>query len=188
MKARRTFRVSVCWMVVLTFTMPFTTFAQQDPVRTEIPDASPAAPDMKAMSHEVKTAAERDASNAINKYIWFQGGMGLTCLGAGTFTCGAVVANSIGLNFSSCGAIATFTGCAAIGGAIPPVGLFMINKSKPKIPLERLMGKSPEYVRFYTDTYTRKTQSLQTKYATTGALTGCGLLTISFLILSQVEY
>lgn len=44
---------------------------------------------------------------------------------------------------------------------------------QPSPPLSRLMGKSPEYVAAYTDTYKRKARDIQTR----NALTGCAIET-----------
>jgi len=53
-------------------------------------------------------------------------------------------------------------GC--IGFAIPPILRSSNNPSiRPSLSPKRLLGKSPEYVEFYTDTYREKARSLRTK-------------------------
>ena len=42
----------------------------------------------------------------------------------------------------------------------------------PEIPINRFIGKSPEYVFFYTQEHQRKTRALQTKYTVMGWLVG----------------
>ena len=103
-------------MVVLTFSMPFVTFAQQNSLQTE-----------------AIVAAERDAQADINKGLWFLGG----CL----------------------------------GGFVVPMIAYGVELAPP---VTRLLGKSPEYVAVYTDTYKEKAKKLQTN----SALGGCGVSTL----------
>ena len=103
-------------MVVLTFSMPFVTFAQQN-----------------SLQMEAIVAAERDAQADINKGLWVLGG----CFGG---IIGVIIAYSI----------------------------------EPSPPATRLLGKSPEYVAVYTDTYKEKAKKLQTN----SALGGCGVSTL----------
>ena len=58
-------------------------------------------------------------------------------------------------------------------GVLTP--LVSIYRYQPHPPPKRLIGKSPEYVEFYTHAYKAKTQLLRTKLAAVGAVTGCGL-------------
>ena len=51
------------------------------------------------------------------------------------------------------------------------LGLIYANYDVPSPPASRLLGKSPEYVAFYSDTYTQKAQKLQTGYALRGCIT-----------------
>lgn len=74
MKIRSTFHVLVCLVAVLTFSMPFITFAQQ----ASGADGSAAA----------TTDAERDAEARVNKGLWF----GVGCLAT---TVGTVLAYSL---------------------------------------------------------------------------------------------
>ena len=112
-------------MVVLTFSMPFVTFAQQNPLQ------------MEAIA-----AAERDAQNDVNKGLWFLGG----CFGG---VIGVIVAYSV----------------------------------KPSPPATRLLGKSPEYVAFYTHAYTEKAKKLQTN----SALGGCCVSTLYIAIYGVIQ-
>ena len=58
-----------------------------------------------------------------------------------------------------------FVGC--IGGWLGVAGAYLI---KPSPPASRLIGKSPEYIAFYTDAYQAKAKSIQTGKAWTGCL------------------
>ena len=118
MKIRSTFHVLVLLMAVLTFSMPFVTFAQQ---------ASVADEQAKAVAD-----GERDAEARVNKGLWF----GVGCL---TTAIGTILAYSL----------------------------------PPTPPPERLIGKSPEYISFYTEAYKAKAKSIQGR----SALIGCGITT-----------
>ena len=116
MKIRSTFHVLVFLMAVLTFSLPFITFAQQAAVQAE---------QRKAIAD-----AERDAEARVNKGLWF----GVGCL---TAVIGTVLAYSL----------------------------------PPTPPAEQLIGKSPEYVDFYTQAYQAKAKSIQGR----SAAIGCGI-------------
>ena len=61
-----------------------------------------------------------------------------------------------------------------IGCLFPGVGLLAPYFYQPAPPASALLGKSPEYVASYTDTYKRKTQNLQFTSAIGGCITfGC---------------
>ena len=76
------FHVLVFCMAVLALSLPFATYAQQNSVPVAAEAA--AAQDANAMRFEAKVAAERDASNDINKLAWFGAG------GVGTLAAGCV--------------------------------------------------------------------------------------------------
>ena len=59
-----------------------------------------------------------------------------------------------------------FIGC--LGGLL---GLVYSNFDTPTVPASRLMGKSPEYVAFYSDAYVLKAKKLQTDSAVRGCIT-----------------
>ncbi|MDE0465743.1 MAG: hypothetical protein OYL97_01700 [Candidatus Poribacteria bacterium] len=61
------------------------------------------------------------------------------------------------------------------GVALP----FIISANQPPIvPAEMLLGKSPEYVKSYSDAYKAKIQSLRVKWIAAGTATGFGLSAI----------
>ena len=51
------------------------------------------------------------------------------------------------------------------------LGLIYANYDVPAAPASRLLGKSPEYVAFYSDAYVLKAKELQTGYAVRGCIT-----------------
>ena len=51
------------------------------------------------------------------------------------------------------------------------LGLIYANYDVPSAPASRLLGKSPEYVAFYSDAYVLKAKKLQTGYAVRGCIT-----------------
>ena len=59
-----------------------------------------------------------------------------------------------------------------IGGLAPLLGIYTYQGNPHP---ERLVGKSPEYVESYTDTYIAKSRSLRTKWAAAGGLIGVGV-------------
>ena len=60
-----------------------------------------------------------------------------------------------------------------IGCIFPGVGLLAPYFYQPPPPTSALLGKSPEYIAYYTDTYKRKTQNLQFTSALGGQATFC---------------
>ena len=108
-------------MALLTFSIPFVTFAQQN------------------LQMEAIVAAERDAQGDTSTGLWFLAG----CLG--------------GL-----------------------VGVIIAYGVKPSPPATRLLGKSPEYVAFYTDAYQEKAKKLQSNSAWGGCIAN-GLITVVYV-------
>ncbi len=66
-----------------------------------------------------------------------------------------------------------------IGCIFPAVGLLAPYFYKPPIPASSLLGKSPEYVAYYTDAYNQKRQSVQFSAALAGQGVGCCLFGLS---------
>ena len=176
------FHILVFCMAMLTFSLPFATLAQQNSVRVKAKTAE--AQDANVIRSEAKVAAEQHASRDINKLLWFSAGVGVaivgSTIGAGI---GCVVGSSInpgtyteGFFFpdyapSEAQCIGPFIGMA-IGGLAPLIGIYGYQGNPPP---ERLVGKSPEYVVFYTDAYKAKTRSIRTKWAAGGGLIGVGV-------------
>ena len=167
----------VALMVVLTFSTPLTTLAQQESVQTEISEPV-AAQDANAVILEAKAAAEQDVSNDINNLLWFSVGLGIAYAGGGVGgIAGGIIDDGLGLSESG-GEVGFVVGAAA--GVL--ASIIAIYKSPVRVPAGRLTGKSPEYVEFYIQAYQSKMRSLQTGGAAVGAAIGCGVPIIGCLI------
>ena len=183
-------------IAVLIFNLPFTALAQQKSVQTETETA--AKQDSSSVMREAKTAAERDASNDINKLLWFGAGAGVAIAGG---TIGACIGGAVGsiinpgtIDYffvplyvpSGAQCIGPFIGIA-IGSFAPLIGIYRYQGNPHP---ERLAGKSPEYVEFYTAAYQAKTRSIRTKWAAAGGIgvgVGClSILGISGFILTDL--
>ena len=123
---------------------------------------------------EALVAAEQDASRDVNKLRWFSAGLASAVIGGpvGAFA-GLVIGETID-PFS--GILMGF-----VVGATAP--LFLIDNYDPDPPSERLVGKSPEYIDYYTKTYKNKTKSIRKRSATVGCLFGGCLL--GFIVLGE---
>ena len=130
---------------------------------------------------EVKMAAEYDADHDINHFLWVTAGLGTAtacCLGA---YIGSDIADKVtytpyvndggqmyppNLDILILGALGGASAC----GGLSFLGIYA-KQSNP--PSERFIGKSPEYVEYYTTAYTSKARSIRIKSAASGTVTGC---------------
>ena len=159
MKMRSTFQASVFLMAVLVFSMPVVTLAQQN---AEIPvSKATIEPDkLQAIVATAKADAERD----VNEVIWFAGSFlgsavgGLVVVSSCTaYVCLSAqvdVFSSIDGESSSVDASLYLlaSGCGLALFSLP-IAYAILNTPSP--PPERLLGKSPEYVKAYTSVYVR---------------------------------
>ena len=121
---------------------------------------------------EALAAAEQDASRDVNKLLWFSAGVGsVVVVGPLGAYAGILIGEIIGDPVS-------VTLMGFIVGATGP--LFLIDNYDPDPPSDRLVGKSPEYIDYYTKTYKSKTKSIRKRSATVGCLFGGCLL--SFIV------
>ncbi len=77
-----------------------------------------------------------------------------------------------------------------LGGCFGNITVIIIaNVFEPTPPASRLLGKSPEYIAVYTDTYRAKATNLQTSRALAGCLTGTAVACVgySFLIIAAIN-
>ena len=123
---------------------------------------------------EALAAAEQDASRDVNKLLWFSAGVGsVVVIGP----LGAYVGNVVG------GTIDPFS-AVLMGFVVGATGpLFLIDNYDPNPPSDRLVGRSPEYIDYYTQTYKNKTKSIRKRSATVGCLFGGCLL--GFIVLGE---
>lgn len=75
-----------------------------------------------------------------------------------------------------------------IGCIFPGVGLLSPYFYQTTPPVSALIGKSPEYVAYYTDTYKRKTQNLQFQSAAGGCIAGACLYGLAVVIVYIPRY
>ena len=157
MKINSNYHVLIVFMIMLTFRFPFVSFAEKEPWKSE-----------------AKVAAERDAKTNADQLLW----------GGATFVLSIVGGYLLGspklpvVSFSS-GPESKFIGSCLLGS----VGVIGAIAYDPLVPSEHLLGKSPEYVMLYTETYKKKVQSLRVRSAFLGCLGGsliAGLLLGSF--------
>ncbi len=169
------FHILAVLTVVLTFSMPFATLAQQKSVQTEVSEAA-AEQDRKPTILEIEATAERDASNDIDDFLWFSVGLGIAYIGGvGGGIAGGIIGDGVGLGENNIGGF-------VVGAAAGIIALMIaIYNSPVHVPAGRLIGKSPEYVEFYTDAYQRKMRELQTDWAAAGVVAGCALPVIGCL-------
>lgn len=58
------------------------------------------------------------------------------------------------------------------GFSLPVIGIFLSQRNQRSIPGARLLGKSPEYVAFYTNAYRIKMKKLRFNWSLIGCLSG----------------
>ncbi len=105
-----------------------------------------------SMEEQAIAEAEADANKDVNKPLWFATGSllsGLTFVPLpGVYSC-----------------------------LLPPVGLAGTYFYQPNPPAGRFIGKSPEYVAVYSETYKKEKSKLQALWATAGCASGSVVLT-----------
>lgn len=145
----------IVFMIVLTFTTPLATLAEQNPVL------------------EAKSDAARDARKDTNEVIWFcinAGGLPVAMMGgytAGYYLLNPLLENSIcsGVGGATCGLISCSSYFAILGLLTPQI----------TIPPNKLIGKSPEYVETYVKIYKRKVGMRRVIPTGVGCLVGYGI-------------
>ena len=148
-------------ILLLMLVAPFLTVAQE-PLRVE---------DVKAL--RLKTAesnGKKDADNDMGKRVPFITGMG------SAFASGTCLA----MTFRALPFGGPAVGCTALiaAGVSPFFLAFNHYDTPPHPPIERLIGKHPEYVSTYVEAYNKKMRSGQLIAVSAGAATGCGILTV----------
>ena len=165
-------------MAALMFSTPFVIFAQQNAVSAKTANSTGSGGNTVIL--EAKAAAEQDASRDVNKLVWFGAGLGASAIGFVGALGGCLIGGEVdppsgsGLLYtdtiSEGQEIGTLVGLV-VGASIP---LILIYNYKSNLPLERFIGKSPEYIDHYTDAYRKKSRSVRMGAAAAGcALPGC---------------
>lgn len=148
MKTCSIFHVSVFIMIALVFSMPFITFAQQY-------DDSDVA-----ILH-----AKRDAKNDVNESKWFLAG----CLGGALVIFAISAAEAAEQNLIAEPIISFLPTCSLVGSCFP-TGYAIFHSPSP--PPERLLGKSPEYVVSYVNTYVNSVKRRRAQWSAAGCIGG----------------
>ena len=149
-----------CFLILLlTLIAPLLTFAQE-PLRVE---------DVNALRLKAESDAKKDADEDMRPAPFFTG-MG------SAFASGTCLA----LTFRALPSIGSDVGVTAltIAGCLPVVLALERYDTPPHPPIERLIGKHPQYVKAYVDAYTEKMRFRQLIAVSAGAAAGCGLITV----------
>ena len=130
---------------------------------------------------QAKAAATADATRDVKVLASFGAGMSATfAAGMCGLLTGFVADATLGQ-----GQDAPFYLTASMSAAGAFSLLFRYHIRPPNPPTERLIGKSPEYVKFYTDAYQARTHSYQMKSVAAGSIFGCMTLTGSIAIIAS---
>ena len=166
MKINSKFHISVLIVVAMIFSVPFVSVAQQNSSRGGAEVA--AAEDAQAVVLEAKAAAERDVNNDFNVSLfqWSICGTAVVTLsGMGGALLGCVVGEALNpppQPSEGAGPICAVVSTGMIYGCLGGWGtgfmgfLYGIYKLGGRVPSERLIGKSPEYIEVYAKIYKRK--------------------------------
>ena len=146
---------------LLLFSMIPVGFAQQNPIQAQ-----------------AKADAHRDVNRDMKESLWFMSGLvgssaGFAAGGVGACLSGLLIEDTNNCIYSisedpmvSC----SLAGAIFCGALVVPAAVF-IYPHNPSPPLERLLGKSPEYIEAYLHAYRSKTVSLRKRWITAGSLT-----------------
>ena len=157
----------VLLMVVLIFSIPFTTFAQQ-----------------KSVEVQAKMAAERDANTDVNVSLWLITGTsascgGLICYG---FATGIFNRSLLSPAVPVYELVSMAWSGAGVGCLIPLISSYAY---QPGPPLDRFIGKSPEYIDLYTKFYKRRTRQLRIRSTVIGAAAPPVIYTVALLFVRE---
>ncbi len=123
---------------------------------------------------EAKITAERDARSDVGKTKWLAGGFLLT---GGTILILRILGESANDDSPTLALVISGSSCLLHGGGL--AAAFM-SESPP--PPSRLVGKSAEYVNFYTDAYRTESRRSKTLWGAIGSASGC-LVTSGILLI-----
>ena len=153
MSKHYTFYIYVTLIVALIFSIPSLSFAEQHQAEN--------------IRVAAKWDAERDANRDTSKVAWFTAGMVPVCLVSAITM--SIAFNTTGGEYEDAMRIILPNGISPFVG---PVAAILL---QPHPPVERFIGKSPEYISAYTGVYKSKTRLLRTRSAMFGVVTGCGV-------------
>ena len=165
-KIKRHINTGCFLILLLTLVVPLLTFAQE-PLAVE---------DINTLRLQAESDAKKDADKIMTVLTPFVAGIGSAFAGAMS----GLVTGCIGSAIASevYPGIPDEVGCALVAVGSSPFFLMLVNhyNTPPHPPIERLIGKHPEYVRAYVDTYNKKMRARQLIAASAGAVAGCGIM------------
>ncbi len=130
---------------------------------------------------QAKVDAESDAKSDVNLLAYFGAGVSAP-LAAGmcALTTGCIADLHFGHSQPEPSYIIAAMSAATVFGLLTR---YYIRLHPPNPPPKKLIGKSPEYVKFYADAYRAKMRSYQIKSGAAGSIFGCLALTGGTLII-----
>ena len=152
-----------CFLIILlTLVTPFLTFAQE----------SLGVEDLKVLRLKAGSDAKKDAGKVMTVLTPF--GMGIGSVFAGGM-CGLMTGCITSEMYPN---VPETVGCALVAVGSSPFFFSLLKhyNTPPHPPIERLIGKHPEYVSTYVDIYNKKMRSRQLIAASAGAVAGCGIM------------
>ena len=149
-------------ILLLTLVVPLLTFAQE-PLGVE---------DVNALHLKAESDAKKDAGKVMTVLTPFGMGIGSVFAGGMSGVMTACITDEIYPNAREA------VGCALVAVGASPFFLALLKhyNTAPHPPIERLIGKHPQYVRAYVDAYREKMRSRQLIAASAGAAAGCGIM------------
>ena len=149
-------------ILLLTLVAPLLTLAQE-PLGGE---------DVNALRLKAGSDAKKDAGKVMTVLTPFGMGIGSAFAGAMSGVMTGCITDEFYPNAPEA------VGCAlvAVGGSPFFLALLKHYNTPPYPPIERLIGKHPEYVRVYVNAYSKKMRSRQLIAASAGAVAGCSLM------------
>lgn len=130
---------------------------------------------------QAKVDAESDAKHDVNLLAYFGAGMSAP-LAAGmcALTTGCIADLHFGPRQPEPSYIIAAVSAATVFSLLTR---YYTRLHPPNPPPERLIGKSPEYIKFYADAYRAKMRSYQIKSGAAGSVFGCLTLTGGTIII-----
>ena len=146
----------------------------------------------QSLQAQAEADAHRDVNRDMRESLWFLSGLmssGVGCAAGGTggFLFGLLIGGVSETNcisfisddpLESC----TIAGAILCGVLTVPTAIF-IYPHNPSPPVERLPGKSPEYIEAYTQIYKSEIASLRKTLVTKGSITGNVGFVLAMLLL-----
>ena len=116
-----------------------------------------------AQGDSAEVQARHDAKNDVNEFAWVAGAF----IGVASFWGTIELLNESSIDNTTDTSLRVLA--MIVTFLIPGYAIF----DSPTPPIERLVGKSPEYVNAYVDTYAKEAKRLRIVSSTAGCAVGC---------------